>query len=168
MSGGVEFTVKVQNDTRLLIQFDKLPDAVRDRMRVVITQLTARLLATVKAAEPHDTGRLRSLTRSFVDVKQGWVRGRVRVLRTANRNTAAAAGALEYGAHRRFGVRSHFARRVVVYGRLASPRAVRISPYARRANIKALRFIRNSAAAQLPAARAALEAAIAQALQEIE
>lgn len=167
MSGGVDFAVALQGDTRLLIQFDKMPGLVHDRVRATIGRLVAQLLPTVKAAEPFATGRLRSLTHSYVDVRPNWVRGRVRVLRTRNKNTAAAGGALEYGAHRRFTVRAHFVRRVVVFGRPVSPRVVRISPYQRRANVKAVRFLRNAARAQLPAARAALEAAIAQALRDL-
>lgn len=161
MSGGIDYRIDVTDNGRVFVRFEQLPKAVQKKLKVKITQLTSELLGRVKAAEPHDTGRLQSLTRSFVDEKQGWVRGRVRVLRTKDKNTAAAAGALEYGAHRRFQVRAHSRR-----GRGAA-RKVQVSAYNRTAHITAMKFLRGPAAALLPRARAELNATIEAAIEEL-
>ncbi len=160
MSGGIDYRIDVTDNSRVFVRFEQLPKAVQKQLKVKIAQLTAELLGRVKAAEPHDTGRLQSLTRSFVDEKQGWVRGRVRVLRTKDKNTAAAAGALEYGAHRRFQVRAHSRR-----GR-STARSAQVRAYERRAHITAMQFLRGPARALLPRARAELEAVIKAAITD--
>ncbi len=160
------------DDTRLRLRFEKLPQTIRKPLRPVITRLTNQLLVRVKAAQPHRTGRLRSLTHSYIDERmdnrRNFIRGRVRVLRSRSHNTAAAAGALEYGAHRRFEVRAHRARRTSAFGRPTRPYDVNIPAHQRRANIQALRFLRGPAAAQLPRARAEINAAIAEALKQFD
>ncbi len=143
------------NDRTLALHFDQLPDVLRDKLRVKIAELTQILLAQVKAREPRRTGRLQSLTRSYVDTREDFVRGRVTILGGAARHNVAAA-ALEYGAHRAFTVRSH---------RRGS---ARVSAYRRRANIDAQRFLRGPAAAILPRARLELEAVVAAALAEVD
>ena len=88
------------NDTRLRVRLDDLPKELQDRLEQTIRGLTNELLRKVEAKEPVRTGRLRRLTHAYVDrnEKKNFIRGRVRVLRTGEHNTAAAAGALEYGA----------------------------------------------------------------------
>lgn len=162
------FTAKVKA-TGINLAFDKLPEALRNRLAVTIRTLTDELLAEVKSGEPRRTGRLQSMTRSFVDVKEGWVRGRVRVLRNASANFAAAAGALEYGAPGRrgaFRVRAYRRRISQVFGHPVHGQSILIHSYTRKAKIREMRFLRNPAAAMLPRARLALEAAVAEAIKD--
>jgi hypothetical protein len=158
--------------TGINLAFDKLPEALRNRLAITIRELTNQLLAEVKAGEPRRTGRLQSMTQSFVDVRDGFVRGRVRVLRSVSANAAAAAGALEYGAPGRrgaFRVAAYRRRQTEVFGRpnrSLSGLSVAVSSYTRRAHIREMRFLRNPAAAMLPRARLALEAAVAEAIKD--
>ena len=141
------------DDTRLQLRLDALPKELRRRLEAKIRELTNELLHKVEAREPVRTGRLRRLTQSFVDVNEAkqFVRGRVRVLRTRNHNTAAAAGALEYGSTgRRYSVRGYTRRGTPVQG------------YMRRGGITAQRFLRTPAAAMIPKARAELRALLSQ------
>lgn len=147
MTGGIEFGITA-DDTKLRLALDNLPAELRQRLRAKIAELTFELLRRVEAREPRRTGRLRSLTRSFVDdnTAKNFVRGRVRVLRGRGHNTAGAAGALEYGSTgRRFPVRSYRRRGANVRG------------YDRRGGLRELRFLRGPAAAMLPRARRELE-----------
>lgn len=87
------------NITRLQLHFDTLPDAIKRALEVKITELTHELHARVRAAEPMRTGRLRAATRAYVDVRQDFIRGRVRIRPTGRaQDVGAAFGALEYGA----------------------------------------------------------------------
>jgi hypothetical protein len=148
--------------TRLDIKLDELPRALRNRLREKLIVITNQLLAQVKAAEPRQTGRLQSMTRSFVDVRENWIRGRVRVL-PADKRFAIGAAALEYGApgRRRGG-------KVLVhaYSR-GGVRAAKIASYTRRRpSITARRFLRGPAASILPQARAELEKALQEAIRD--
>lgn len=142
------------NDTRVVVRLESLPQRLQDRLYVTIKGLTDELLAKVEAREPVRTGRLRSLTQSYVDVnrKKLFVRGRVRVLRTRRHNTAAAAGALEYGSTgKRFPVSGYMRRGE--RGRFA----YRVQSYQRVGGVSEMRFLRGPAAAMLPKARAELQ-----------
>jgi hypothetical protein len=163
---GINVTVE-SNANHLILHLDALPAEIRAALKAKIGELTGALLLEVKAAEPHRTGHLRSMTRAFVDEGETWVRGRVRVLQSDTQNTAAAAGALEYGAHRMFPVRAHRAHLTHVFGR-ATSQSVMVSTYWRRANIREMRFLRGPAAAARPAARAQLEAIINQTLAKAQ
>ena len=148
-----EFRVDM-TDNRLTVRFEELPAQLRAALREKISELTHQLLAQVIAREPVRTGRMRSLTRAYVDEKRDWVRGRVRILgRRGPNQPARAFGALEYGAHRRFAVSAHRRSR-------RGGRSFMVSAYDRRANIHAMRFLRNPAKAMMPRARAELEAII--------
>jgi len=141
------------NDTRLRVRLDTLPDKLRHRLVATIGRLTNELLHKVEAREPFRTGRLRSLTEDYVDDNRikNFVRGRVRVLRSREHNTAAAAGALEYGSTgKKFAVRGYMRRGE--RGRLA----YRVGGYSRAGGIAEMRFLRGPAAAMLPKARAEL------------
>jgi hypothetical protein len=132
------------NDTRLRVRLDKIPHALRDRLVQTIRGLTNELLAKVEAREPVRTGRLRRLTESYVDDNRVklFVRGRVRVLRTREHNTAAAAGALEYGSTgKRFPVSDY------------SRRGFPVKAYERVGGITEMRFMRGPATIMLPKAR---------------
>ena len=145
------------NDTRLRVRLDTLPDKLRRRLVSTIGRLTNELLHKVEAREPLRTGRLRALTQAYVDdnrIKQ-FVRGRVRVLRSRAHNTAAAAGALEYGSTgKRFAVSGY------------SRRGYRVRGYQRVGGITEMRFLRGPAAAMLPKARAELRRVLADVLKD--
>jgi len=141
------------SDTRLRVRLDTLPDKLRQRLVATIGRLTNELLHKVEAREPFRTGRLRSLTEDYVDDNRikNFVRGRVRVLRSREHNTAAAAGALEYGSTgKKFAVRGYMRRGE--RGRFA----YRVGGYSRAGGIAEMRFLRGPAAAMLPKARAEL------------
>lgn len=150
------------NATRLALHFEKLPFAIKQKLEVAISKLTIQLLHEVRAAEPVRTGRLRAATRSFVDVRQDFVRGRVRILPTGKAQAVAAAfGALEYGGPgaRRAG------KKVEVKGYTSGSR--RVGPYKRRQpHIRARRFLRGPAAAMRPRAMAELEAIVGKTIRE--
>jgi hypothetical protein len=132
------------NDNHLRVRLDKIPNRLRARLVQTIRGLTNELLQKVEAREPVRTGRLRRLTESYVDDNRikNFVRGRVRVLRTRAHNTAAAAGALEYGSTgKRFGVKG--------YRRNSYP----VKSYTRVGGITEIRFLRGPATVMLPKAR---------------
>lgn len=149
------------NANNVALHFEKLPNEIKRQLEIKITQLTMKLLAQVKAAEPVQTGRLRRATRSFVDVRKDFVRGRVRILPTGkSQQIAAAFGALEYGAP---GTRRHGPVRVRAYTR----EGARVGAYQRsRPHIRARRFLRGPAAAMRPRAIAELEAIVGKTLRE--
>lgn len=151
------------NLNKLVLHFDQIPDALKRKLEVTITRLTTQLLSRVKAAEPVRTGRLRAATRSFVDVRQDFVRGRVRILPTGKaQRIGAAFGALEYGAP---GKRRSGPVRVRGYSRSTGA----VAGYERRRpHIRARRFLRGPAAAMRPRIKAELSEAIGQAINEFD
>jgi hypothetical protein len=154
----IEFKIDVIDTGRIQLRLDAFPRAVQQRLKQTIGQLTHRLLASVQAAEPVRTGRLRQETHAFVDqgIRRGmpWVRGRVRVL-AGEGNLGARFGALEYGGP---GIRRR-GRKVEV--KAYTRGGVRVMAYERRQpTIRAMRFLRGPAIAQRAAAVAALEAAL--------
>jgi len=160
VSGGIEFRIDESDTGRILARLDQFPQALRVRLRDVITQLTNELLRKVEAAEPVRTGTLRHQTHAYVDEGPTWIRGRVRVLRNGPRNYGAIAGALEYGGP---GTK----RRGMVKVRAYRRDGATVRAYERRQpHIKAMRFLRGPARAQLPRARALIRAAIGDLLQE--
>jgi len=149
------------NINRLVLHLDQMPDELKRRLEVKISELTMQLLSRVKAAEPVRTGRLRAATRSFVDVRQDFMRGRVRILSTGKAQSVGAAfGALEYGAP---GKRRSGPVRVRGYSRSSGA----VAAYQRRRpHITARRFLRGPAAAMRSRALAELEAIVGKALQD--
>jgi hypothetical protein len=150
-----QITVEV-TDQRVMAHLDNLPEALRTNLRATITELTNELLGRVLAREPVRTGLMRSRTRAFVDDnrQKDFIRGRVRILRTGSaQRTAAAFGALEYGAHRRFPVRA--------YRRGGS----NVGAYERTANIRERRFLRGPAEAMRNRIIAEIRAAVARSVQ---
>ena len=142
------------NDRQLVAHLEALPERMRAALRPKITEFTNALLARVLAAEPEQTGYLRSQTHAYIDERVDFIRGRVRILRTGHASRAGAQfGALEYGAHRQFAVRP--------YRRRSGP----VGGYQRQANIAARRFLRGSAAGMRERAVAEIKTAIAEALQ---
>lgn len=143
------------DDRNVRVHLDKLPPALRENLRKTISALTDRLLVLVRAAEPSRTGYLRSQTRAFVDSTEDYVRGRVRIVATGHaRQVAAAFGALEYGAHRRFAVSGY------------QREGIAVQAYARTANIAERRFLRGSLASMREQAMAEIEAAVGKAVDE--
>ena len=145
------------NDTRLRLRLESMPKELKKRLTQTIGRLTRELLHKVEAREPVRTGRLRSLTEAYVetnDIKM-FVRGRVRVLRSRQHNTAAAAGALEYGSTgKKFAVQGY------------TRRGARVRGYSRVGGIKEMRFLRGPAAAMLPKARAELRRVLQEELKD--
>jgi len=145
------------NDVRLRVRLESMPKQLQKRLTQTIGRLTNELVHKVEAREPVRTGRLRSLTQAYVDTNQikMFVRGRVRVLRTRQHNTAAAAGALEYGSTgKKFAVKGYMRRGSHVRG------------YQRVGGITEMRFLRGPAAAMLPKARAELRRVLADVLKD--
>ena len=145
------------NDVRLRVRLESMPKQLQKRLTQTIGRLTNELVHKVEAREPVRTGRLRSLTQAYVDTNQikMFVRGRVRVLRTRQHNTAAAAGALEYGSTgKKFAVKGYMRRGSHVRG------------YQRVGGITEMRFLRGPAAAMLPKARAELRRVLQEELKD--
>jgi hypothetical protein len=148
-----QFTLTL-NDHNVRLRLEALPEVLRRELRPVITNITHSLLAQVKAREPVRTGYLRSRTHAFVDERPTFIRGRVRIIPTGRaQRTAAAFGALEYGAHSRFTVQAH------------TRGGAHVSAYLRRVNISARRFLRGPAATMRARVIAELQAAIARAIR---
>jgi hypothetical protein len=149
-------TFTVETDSRrLLLQFNTLTTSLRTNLRETVTTLTNQLLSQVHSLEPARTGVLRSSTQSFVNVSEDHVLGGVRIRPTGSAHrTAAAFGALEYGAHRFFVVSAYRRGRTMV------------SAYERHANIQARRFLRGPAEAMREQATKALEAAVTKSVEE--
>lgn len=163
MAGDFGLTIDSSSITKLVLHFDEMPDALKRQLKVAIFRVTQQLLRRVKAAEPMRTGRLRAATHAYVDERENFVRGRVRILRTGRASRLGAAfGALEYGGpgHRRSGPV-----RVQAYRR----GGVGVTAYERRRpRIRARRFLRGPAAAMRPQVRAELEAALGQTIKEFD
>jgi hypothetical protein len=137
------------------LHFERLPIALRAKLRTTITELTNQLLNQVRAREPVRTGLLRASTRSYVDDFPDHVRGRVRIAPTGRaQRTAAAFGALEYGVHGTYEVRA--------YRRGQSM----VSAYQRTINIAARRFLRDPLGAIKERAEAEIEAAVEKSIAE--
>jgi len=168
----IDYRIETHDNGRVLLRLENLPKTIRRRLRPVITRLTQQLVAKVRAGAPVGrTGRLRRRIHSFIDEesspRRNFIRGRVRVLNSYSKNFAAAAGALEYGRHRRFEVRAHAVQRRSAFGRPTKPYTVNMKAHERRANIVAMKFLRGPAAAQLPRARAEIRAVIEQAARDL-
>jgi hypothetical protein len=149
------------DDRAVIAHFEQLSGRLKSGLRLAITQLTDQLLARIHAAEPYRTGRLRTATQAFVDVKDDAVTGRVRIL-GAGREAAAA---LEYGAHRIVRVRAHQEHLSHVFDRAIDSQFVAVSAYTRRANIQAKRFLRDPAAAMRPRIQAEIERVVAESVR---
>jgi hypothetical protein len=149
------YTVDV-DDRYLTLHLDQLPMALKSKLRPVITKLTNELLGRVRSMEPRHTGLLQSLTRSYVDETEDYVRGRVRILAPSGQAHNIAAAALEYGAHKLFIV-SAYRRRTIA-----------VRAYERHARIAARRFLRDPAAAMRERALGEIRAAVDEAIQSVQ
>ena len=156
-----------ESANRFQVRLDQFPKELQDRFEAKIRELTNQMLRLVQAREPVRTGRLRSQTHAYVDKNpvKLWVRGRVRILpvQTGVNRTAAAFGALEYGAPGKSGRRTG---KVEVAGYLRG--RDRVSAYQRkRPRIQARRFLRSSMAVMAPKARAELQQVLNQAAVDL-
>jgi hypothetical protein len=152
-----QFTMTV-SDLGVRASFERLRPALMTELRKTITSLTQQLLAQVEAREPVRTGYMRSRTAAFVDVRENFIRGRVRILATGSaQRVAAAFGALEYGAKHQLVAVSAYSRR-----------GGRVRAYDRRFHITEWRFLRGPAAAMRPQIIAELEAAVARSFGEVQ
>jgi hypothetical protein len=156
------------DDRAVKLRLEDLPSRLRSRLHPVIARLTEELLGRVRAAEPDRTGKLRAATQAFVDDKENFVRGRVRVLAVPGRGGShnIAAAALEYGAHGLVEVKQHQTHIDTVFGRVMGRQLAIVDAYNRRENITAERFLRGPAAALRPTALAALQQVVDEAVKE--
>lgn len=151
----IDFNVKV-DDARIKVMFDELPKRLQGNLKRTITALTDQTLVRLRAAEPRRTGRMLRETRRFVDERENFIRGRVRILGPGGRGHNVAAAALEYGAHRSFPVRAH------------ERAGDRVHAYRRRANIAERRFLRDAAAGLRERVLAELRRTIAETAAEVQ
>jgi hypothetical protein len=151
----IDFKIKV-DDTRVQLMLDQFPKKLQANIAARLDVLTTELQAKVRAAEPHRTGRLQAETKRFVDQRENWVRGRVRVLGPGGRGHNVAAAALEYGAHRSFPVRG--------YRRGGGS----VVAYRRHANIAERRFLRGAAVGMRAKVLAELQQAIADTIADVK
>jgi hypothetical protein len=160
---GLSFTLGGPGDpsgTRsITAHLDELPRRLRSALHDTITQLTDELLQRVRAAEPSRTGKLRSLTHSWVQDGKDMVRGGVTVGRDGAKYNVAAS-ALEYGAHRVTRVAEHQQHLSHVFNQAIDSRLVTVRAYARHPNIQARRFLRSPFAAMRPRIQAEIERVI--------
>lgn len=150
-----DIRIDVPDDRHIIARLVEFPAALRARLFTVISRLTSTLYTAVLAAEPYRTGKLRSLTKYFVDQTDDYVRGRVRVLGTSTSmlpfNVGAAA--LEYGAHHVVSVAA--SKRLDAF----------VSAYNRRANITGLAFLRDPEQSIAAEAGAGIRQAVTEATQ---
>jgi len=142
-----------------------MPKAVKKRLEITIRQLVNELLPRVRAAMPVRTGHLRSLTHAYVDVREDFIRGRVRVADRQHPREAVIAGALEYGApgrrKQKVPVQAHRMRLTHLFGRPFKGGSVTVRSFSRRRpTLPELRFLRGPAMAMRPKALAAIRNAI--------
>jgi hypothetical protein len=148
------YTIEV-DDRNLMLHLEQLPMALKSKLRPTIVALTNVLLARVRASEPRRTGRLQNLTRSYVNEREDFIGGRVRVLGGGQAHNIAAA-ALEYGVKRQ-------AVSVPAYRR----ESIAVRAYERHTQIAARRFLRNPAAAMRERALTEISAAVDEAVAEV-
>lgn len=162
-----EFTIEV-NDQRLTLHLAALPTALKTALRGRIAALSQTLLAQVRAAEPHRTGRLRSQTHAFIRERANSIRGGVTIDGTNAAPHNVAAAALEYGVHRTVRVRTHRARLTQVFGHAVAPQVVSITAHPRRVNLAERRFLRGPAGAIRQRAIADIQQAVTEAIATSE
>jgi hypothetical protein len=160
----IAFSVEV-DERNVLLHLNELPSRLHTALRPVIAKLTEQLLARVHAAEPRRTGQLQRATQAFVDDKQDYIRGRVRVLAISGRGHNVMAAALEYGAHRMVRVRAHQTHIDHIFNRKSARQIAMVDAYTRRANINAYRFLRGPMTSVREQARTELERVIAEQLK---
>lgn len=151
----IDFKINM-NDTKITLMLDQFPKKLQANIAARLDVLTAELQAKVRAAEPHRTGRLQAETKRFVDERENWVRGRVRILGPGGRGHNIAAAALEYGSHKSIPVKG--------YRRGGSA----VVAYRRRTNIAERRFLRGSAEGMRAKVLAELQQAIADTIADVK
>lgn len=160
-----EMFVTVTGERDIALRFERLPDAIRKRLRRTIEDLAGQLAARQRAAAPRLSGRLSSeVGNVIIDEGPDFVRGRVTV-RAANSIDAAKAGALEYGApgkRGRFVVREHKRR-----GHGVGMETI-VDRYMRTANLIEQRYLRGPFEAMRGQIETELAAAIDDSVREVE
>lgn len=161
---GVEFILDETSENRVVFRLDAFPNELQERLREPIARITAAMLARVQAAEPVRTGALYDATRSFVDVNQNRMRGRVRIESPPGKGGQhnIYAGALEYGAHAHVTVGAHSQTLDHVYDQEIPPEQVMVAAYQRDVNITARRFLRDALVDYAPDFEAEVLRAIAE------
>lgn len=139
---------QLSGENQVLARLNAFPDELQERLRPTIERITAAMLSRVQAGEPVRTGALVDATRSFVDVNEKGMRGRVRILSPPGKSGQhnVYAGALEYGAHARTTVSAHAQTLDHVFDQEISPQQVMVAAYQRDVNIAERRFLRDALA----------------------
>jgi hypothetical protein len=148
------YTIEV-DDRRLMLHLEQLPMALKTKLKPIIASLTNQLLTQVRSMEPRRTGRLQNLTRSYVNEREDFIGGRVRVLGGGQAHNIAAA-ALEYGVKRQ-----------AVSVRAYRRESIAVRAYERHTQIAARRFLRDPAAAMRERALTEIRATVDEAVQSI-
>jgi hypothetical protein len=124
------------------IRFEEFPDALYEELRQEIESLTRELFDRVVAGTPSKTGDLRSHERIRIFADKNRITGYVDIGDTTV-NDLRKAAALEYGAHKETGVKSHSRKLDHVFDRmLSSPMDVIVEAYTRTPNISEHAFER--------------------------
>ena len=170
MSNAFNFRIEEGDTGRIQVRFEQMPKVVKKRLETTIRQLVNELLPRVRAGMPVRTGHLRAMTHSYLDVREDFVRGRVRVADSKHPREAVIAGALEYGApgrrKQKVPVRAHRMRLTHLFGRPFRGGSVMVRSFSRRRpTIQEMRFLRGPAMAMRPRALAAIRNAINQPLK---
>jgi hypothetical protein len=132
-------TVDPESERKIILRFQKFPQAVHDRLLATLWSIERRLASAVIAAEPVDKGQLREMTGGRVydhDTRIAAVVG----VRAPDKKAAS----LEYGAHRPHAVKTHMMRLDHFWALAVSPRMVEVPTFQRTPNIVEQRFLRNS------------------------
>ncbi len=139
---------QLSGENQVLARLDAFPNELQERLRPTVERIIADMLSRVQSAEPVRTGALVDSTRSFVDVNDKGMRGRVRILSPPGKGGQhnIYAGALEYGAHAHITVRAHGQNLDHVFDQEMSPQQVMVSAYQRDVNITERRFLRDALA----------------------
>jgi hypothetical protein len=158
----IDVTIDMPTERRVLARLAALPESLKQRLAGPIGRLTEAMLARVLAREPSRTGQLRGDTKAFVDVRESFVRGRVRVLPDPGTNFNLRAAALEYGAHGVAHVRAHSMGLDHAWAQAIAPQQVLVQAYQRQVNITALAFLRDALGSMQGELTAAIDGAIAE------
>jgi hypothetical protein len=126
-----------ENARKFILKLEEFPPELHDALVVQIKQLTEQLEARVKAAAPVKTGTLLSV------IDEGFRDRPEKVSGTIFLDDGwAKAGALEYGAHKRFQVDAHKMRLNHLWSRAMQPITVQVPDYMRTPNIAERDFMR--------------------------
>lgn len=170
----MDIRITINGEREVVAKLQDFELLTHDRLLTRATALAEELASKVRAAEPSDTGKLRSETRSRVFDDKTRIKAQVYVGGDFSEKTkrgsvwAGQVAALEYGAHAAAVVRAHETTLGHVYSRLISPMKVFVAAYRRQLNLEDQAFLRGSLEEMAPEIDAALKAAVEQAVGEVQ